>query len=132
MGYLLLSQSKGSFILPTTPCFCNYLSLKRTEHENSQISQYAASYYPKKTYMDNLFHTLVTLSQVALHFNAVEYKILGIMQQRLYECCLNNVDELKQRLHWLRFAQRVTYKRFILVYKAQLKNRTQLRASLSV
>ena len=22
----------------------------------------------------------------------------GIMQQRVYECCLNNIDELKQRL----------------------------------
>jgi len=31
--------------------------------------------------------------------NPVDYKIWGIMQQRLYESRVNNVDELKQRLH---------------------------------
>jgi transposase len=30
--------------------------------------------------------------------NPVDYQIWGIMQQRVYECRLNNVDELKQRL----------------------------------
>ena len=30
--------------------------------------------------------------------NPVDYKIWGVMQQRVYECRMNNVDELKQRL----------------------------------
>jgi len=30
--------------------------------------------------------------------NPVDYKIWGVMQQRVYECRVNNVDELKQRL----------------------------------
>ena len=30
--------------------------------------------------------------------NPVDYKIWGVMQQRVYERCVNNVDELKQRL----------------------------------
>ena len=30
--------------------------------------------------------------------NPVDYKIWGIIQQRVYECRLNNVEELKQRL----------------------------------
>ena len=30
--------------------------------------------------------------------NPVDYKIWGVMQQRVYERCMNNVDELKQRL----------------------------------
>ena len=30
--------------------------------------------------------------------NPVDYKIWGIMQQRVYECHVNSVDELKQRL----------------------------------
>jgi len=31
--------------------------------------------------------------------NPVDYKIWGVMQQRVYESRVNNVDELKQRLH---------------------------------
>jgi len=30
--------------------------------------------------------------------NPVDYKICGVMQQRVYERRMNNVDELKQRL----------------------------------
>jgi len=30
--------------------------------------------------------------------NLVDYKVLGVMQQRVYECRMNGVDELKQRL----------------------------------
>jgi len=30
--------------------------------------------------------------------NPVDYKIWGVMQQRVYKCCISNVDELKQRL----------------------------------
>ena len=51
----------------------------------------------EKNILRQLFHTYVILSQVGLHLNAIDYKIWGITQQRLYECCLNNVDELKQR-----------------------------------
>jgi len=28
----------------------------------------------------------------------LDYKVWGVMQQRVYECCMNSVDELKQRL----------------------------------
>ena len=31
--------------------------------------------------------------------NSIDYKIWGDMQQRVYESRVNNVDELKQRLH---------------------------------
>jgi len=31
--------------------------------------------------------------------NAVDYKIWGVMQQRVYESRINSDDELKQRLH---------------------------------
>ena len=31
--------------------------------------------------------------------NPVDYKIWGVMQQRVYESCVNNVDKLKQRPH---------------------------------
>ena len=31
--------------------------------------------------------------------NPVDYKIWGVMQQRVYESRVNNVNELKQRLH---------------------------------
>jgi len=31
--------------------------------------------------------------------NPVDYKIWGVMQQRVYESRINSVDELKQRLH---------------------------------
>ena len=31
--------------------------------------------------------------------NPVDYKICGVMQQRVYESRVNNLDELKQRLH---------------------------------
>jgi len=30
--------------------------------------------------------------------NPVDYKIWGVVQQRVYKCCVSNVDELKQRL----------------------------------
>jgi len=30
--------------------------------------------------------------------NLVDYSVWGVMQQRVYECCMNSVDELKQRL----------------------------------
>jgi len=30
--------------------------------------------------------------------NPVDYKIWGVMQQRVYEIRINNLDELKQRL----------------------------------
>jgi len=30
---------------------------------------------------------------------SIDYKICGIMQQRVYESRINSVDELKQRLH---------------------------------
>jgi len=28
----------------------------------------------------------------------VDYKVCGVMQQRVHECCMNSVDELRQRL----------------------------------
>jgi len=31
--------------------------------------------------------------------NPVDYKIWGVMQQRVYESRINSVDELKQRFH---------------------------------
>jgi len=31
--------------------------------------------------------------------NPVDYKIWGVMQQRVYESRINSIDELKQRLH---------------------------------
>ena len=34
----------------------------------------------------------------SLDLNPVDYKIWGVMQQRVYERRMNNVDELKQRL----------------------------------
>ena len=30
--------------------------------------------------------------------NQVDYKVWGVMQQRLYECHMNSINELKQRL----------------------------------
>ena len=30
--------------------------------------------------------------------NLVDYKVWGVMKQRVYECCMNSVDELKLRL----------------------------------
>jgi len=30
--------------------------------------------------------------------NLVDYKVWGVMQQKVYECCMNSVDELKLRL----------------------------------
>jgi len=30
--------------------------------------------------------------------NLVDYKVWGVVQQRVYECCMNSVDELKLRL----------------------------------
>jgi len=30
--------------------------------------------------------------------NLVDYKLWGVMQQKVYECRMNSVDELKQRL----------------------------------
>jgi len=30
--------------------------------------------------------------------NLMDYKVRDVMQQRVYECCMNIVDELKQRL----------------------------------
>jgi len=30
--------------------------------------------------------------------NLVDYKVWGVMQQRVYECLMNSVDKLKQRL----------------------------------
>ena len=30
--------------------------------------------------------------------NLMDYKVWGVMQQRVYECRMNSVDELKQRL----------------------------------
>jgi len=32
--------------------------------------------------------------------NLVDYKVWGVMQQRVYECRMNNVDELKAVSHW--------------------------------
>jgi len=31
--------------------------------------------------------------------NPIDYKIWGVMQQRVYESRINSIDELKQRLH---------------------------------
>ena len=42
-----------------------------------------------KTYLNNFFHTYIISSQVALHLNAVDYKMWGITQQRQCECDLN-------------------------------------------
>ena len=42
-----------------------------------------------KNILKQLFHTYVILSQVMLHINAVDYKMWGITQQRLYECDVN-------------------------------------------
>ena len=41
--------------------------------------------------------------------NPVDYRIWGVVQQRVYECRMNNVDELKQRLIdvWLGLQQNV-------------------------
>ena len=52
----------------------------------------------RQNILNNLFHSLTYFSPIASDLNAVDYKIWGIMQQRVYECRLNNVDELKQRL----------------------------------
>jgi len=43
--------------------------------------------------------------------NPIDYKIWGVMQQRVYESRVNNVDELKQRLHdvWHGVQQDIIY-----------------------
>jgi len=41
--------------------------------------------------------------------NLMDYKVWGVMRQRVYECCVNSVDELKLRLtdNWKSLQQNV-------------------------
>jgi len=55
------------------------------------------SYSKKQQETPNLVgHDLWTPNSPYL--NLVDYKVWGVMQQRVYECRMNSVDELKQRL----------------------------------
>jgi len=55
---------------------------------------------PLNSYSKKRWTSLVLISghQTAHDLNQVDYKIWGVMQQRVYECHMNSVSELKQRL----------------------------------